>query len=70
MTQLALSPMRAGGGAIVNGASTACHSGGTDLTPPPIPLATVAAAVLRMIRDDTLAGRAIVPFRGGDTRMD
>ncbi len=116
-TQLALAPMRrAGGGAIVNVASTAglgsepCWSpedgaakaglgrftsalAAVDgvrvncivpdwvatervtaeeraVTPPPIPLATVADAVLTLIRDDTLAGRALVLLRGGVTRLD
>ena len=110
-TQLALVPMRrAGGGAIVNVASTAglgsepyqspeygaakaglirftSALGALDgvrvncivpdwvatervtaqeraTTPPPIPLATVAGAVIRLIRDDTLAGRALVLWRG------
>ena len=38
-------------------------------TPPPIPLATVTAAVLRLIRDDTLAGRAILLRRGDAPRQ-
>ena len=38
--------------------------------PPPIPLDTVADAVLTLIRDDTLAGRALVLLRGGATRID
>jgi NAD(P)-dependent dehydrogenase (short-subunit alcohol dehydrogenase family) len=33
-------------------------------TPPPIPLETVAGAVLHLIRDDTLSGRALVIWRG------
>lgn len=115
-TQLALAPMRrAGGGAIVNVASTAglgsepyqspeygaAKAGlirftsalaavdgvrvncivpdwvATErvtaqeraATPPPIPLATVAAAVLTLIRDDTLAGRALMLQRGEDPRL-
>ena len=39
-------------------------------TPPPIPLDTVADAVLTLIRDDTRAGRAAVLLRGGATRID
>lgn len=116
-TQIALGPMRrAGGGAIVNVASTAglgsepyqspeygaakaglirftSALGAVDgvrvncivpdwvatervtaeeraTTPPPIPLATVAAAVIRLIRDDTLAGRALVLWRGEEPRLD
>ncbi len=116
-TQLALEPMRrAGGGAIVNVASTAglgdepyqspeygaakaglirftSALGTVDgvrvncivpdwvatervtaqeraQTPPPIPLATVVAAVIRFIRDDTLAGRAMVLWRGEPPRLD
>jgi hypothetical protein len=38
-------------------------------TPPPIPLATVAAAVIRLIRDDSLAGRALVLWRGAEPRL-
>jgi NAD(P)-dependent dehydrogenase (short-subunit alcohol dehydrogenase family) len=38
-------------------------------TPPPIPLATATAAVIRLIRDDTLAGRALVLWRGEDPRL-
>jgi NAD(P)-dependent dehydrogenase (short-subunit alcohol dehydrogenase family) len=39
-------------------------------TPPaPIPLADVAAAVLDLIRDDTLAGRALVLWRGQAPRL-
>jgi NAD(P)-dependent dehydrogenase (short-subunit alcohol dehydrogenase family) len=37
--------------------------------PPPIPLGDVAAAVLRLIRDDTLAGRALVLWRGAPPRL-
>jgi NAD(P)-dependent dehydrogenase (short-subunit alcohol dehydrogenase family) len=116
-TQLALEPMRrAGGGAVVNVASTAglgseryqspeygaAKAGlirfttalaavdgvrvncivpdwvATErvtaeeraTTPPPIPLATVADAVITLIRDDTLAGRAMVLWRGQDPRLD
>jgi NAD(P)-dependent dehydrogenase (short-subunit alcohol dehydrogenase family) len=112
-TQLALAPMRrAGGGAVVNVASTAglgseryqspeygaakaglirftSALGAIDgvrvncivpdwvatervtaeeraTTPPPIPLATVAAAAIRLIRDDTLAGHALELWRGDD----
>jgi NAD(P)-dependent dehydrogenase (short-subunit alcohol dehydrogenase family) len=39
-------------------------------TPPPIPLATVARAVLTLIRDDTLAGRTMVLWRGEEPRLD
>jgi NAD(P)-dependent dehydrogenase (short-subunit alcohol dehydrogenase family) len=39
-------------------------------TPPPIPLGTVAAAVLTLIRDDTLAGRSLVLRRGEDPRLE
>jgi NAD(P)-dependent dehydrogenase (short-subunit alcohol dehydrogenase family) len=35
-------------------------------TPPPIPLATVAAGVIRLIRDDSLAGRALLLWRGAE----
>jgi NAD(P)-dependent dehydrogenase (short-subunit alcohol dehydrogenase family) len=110
-TQLALAPMRrAGGGAIVNVASTAglgsepyrspeygaAKAGLIRFTsalaavdgvrvncivpdwvatervteeerataPPPIPLETVADAVITLIRDDTLAGHAMVLWRG------
>jgi NAD(P)-dependent dehydrogenase (short-subunit alcohol dehydrogenase family) len=38
-------------------------------TPPPIPLAEVVAAVLGLIRDDTLAGRALVLWRGQAARL-
>jgi NAD(P)-dependent dehydrogenase (short-subunit alcohol dehydrogenase family) len=38
--------------------------------PPPIPLETVAGAVLTLIRDDALAGRAMVLMRGEDPRLD
>jgi NAD(P)-dependent dehydrogenase (short-subunit alcohol dehydrogenase family) len=116
-TQLALAPMRrAGGGAVINVASTAglgwdsyqspeygaAKAGlirfttalaavdgvrvncivpdwvATErvtakeraTTPPPIPLATVANAVITLIRDDTLAGRAMVLWRGEDPRLD
>ena len=116
-TQLALAPMqRAGGGAVVNVASTAglgsepygspeygaAKAGlirftsalaavdgvrvncivpdwvATErvtaeeraTTPPPIPLDTVADAVLTLIRDDTLAGRALVLLRGGASRIE
>ena len=115
-TQLALAPMRAaGGGAVVNVASTAglgdepyaspeygaAKAGlirftsalaalelvrvncivpdwvATErvtpaeraTTPPPIPLADVAAAVLELIRDDDLSGRAMVLWRGQATRL-
>jgi NAD(P)-dependent dehydrogenase (short-subunit alcohol dehydrogenase family) len=37
--------------------------------PPPIPLGDVAAAVLELIRDDTLAGRALVMWRGEAPRL-
>jgi NAD(P)-dependent dehydrogenase (short-subunit alcohol dehydrogenase family) len=37
--------------------------------PPPIPLDTVASAVLRLIRDDSLAGRALVLLRGEVPRL-
>ena len=43
---------------------------GRTATPPPIPLATVAAAVIRLIRDDTLAGRALVVWRGEQPSLD
>jgi NAD(P)-dependent dehydrogenase (short-subunit alcohol dehydrogenase family) len=116
-TQLALGPMRrAGGGAVINVASTAglgserfqspeygaAKAGlvrfttaltavdgvrvncivpdwvATErvtaeeraTTPPPIPLATVANAVITLIRDDTLAGRAMVLWSGEDPRLD
>ena len=116
-TQLALTQMRrAGGGAIVNVASTAglgseryqspeygaakaglirftSALGAIDgvrvncivpdwvatervtaeeraTTPPPIPLAAVGAAVIRLIRDDSLSGRALVLWRGADPRLD
>jgi NAD(P)-dependent dehydrogenase (short-subunit alcohol dehydrogenase family) len=39
-------------------------------TPPPIPLARVAAAVIRLIRDDSLAGRALVLWRDAEPRLD
>jgi len=38
-------------------------------TPPPVPLATVASAVIRLIRDDSLAGRALVLWRGEQPRL-
>jgi NAD(P)-dependent dehydrogenase (short-subunit alcohol dehydrogenase family) len=38
-------------------------------TPPPIPLADVAAAVLELIHDDTLTGRALVMRRGEPPRL-
>ncbi len=38
-------------------------------TPPPIPLATVVASVLRLIRDDSLAGRALVLWRDAEPRL-
>ena len=38
-------------------------------TPPPIPLATVAAGVIRLIRDDSLAGRALLLWRGAEPRL-
>ena len=37
--------------------------------PPPIPLATVAAGVIRLIRDDSLAGRALLLCRGAEPRL-
>jgi NAD(P)-dependent dehydrogenase (short-subunit alcohol dehydrogenase family) len=37
--------------------------------PPPVPMADVAAAVLRLIRDDELAGRALVLLRGEPPRL-
>jgi NAD(P)-dependent dehydrogenase (short-subunit alcohol dehydrogenase family) len=40
-----------------------------EATPPPIPLEDVAAAVLQLIRDDTLAGRALVLRRGEPPRL-
>jgi len=39
-------------------------------TPPPIPLATVVAAVIRLIRDDSLAGRALVLWRDAEPRLE
>jgi NAD(P)-dependent dehydrogenase (short-subunit alcohol dehydrogenase family) len=39
-------------------------------TPPPIPLATVVAGVIRLIRDDSLAGRALVLWRGAEPSLD
>jgi NAD(P)-dependent dehydrogenase (short-subunit alcohol dehydrogenase family) len=38
-------------------------------TPPPIPLATVAAGVIRLIRDDSLAGRVLLLCRGAEPRL-
>jgi NAD(P)-dependent dehydrogenase (short-subunit alcohol dehydrogenase family) len=38
-------------------------------TPAPIPLATVAAGVIRLIRDDALAGRALLLWRGAEPRL-
>jgi len=61
-TQLALAPMRrAGGGAIVTAEERAT-------IPPPIPLATITAEVIRLISDDSLTGRAVVIWRGEDPR--
>jgi NAD(P)-dependent dehydrogenase (short-subunit alcohol dehydrogenase family) len=37
--------------------------------PPPIPLATVAAGVIRLIRDESLAGRALLLWRGAEPRL-
>jgi NAD(P)-dependent dehydrogenase (short-subunit alcohol dehydrogenase family) len=37
--------------------------------PPPIPLETITAAVLRLITDDALAGRALVVWRGEPPRL-
>lgn len=37
--------------------------------PPPIPLATITAEVMRLVRDDSLAGRAIVIWRGEAPRL-
>ena len=115
-TQLALAPMRrAGGGAVVNVASTAglgsepyqspeygaakaglirfssalAEVDGVRVNcvvpdwvatervtaeerataPPPIPLAVVVDAVLTLIRDETLAGRAMVIWRGEEPRL-
>jgi NAD(P)-dependent dehydrogenase (short-subunit alcohol dehydrogenase family) len=39
-------------------------------TPRPIPLTTVASAVLTLVRDDTLAGRAMVLRRGEEPRLE
>jgi NAD(P)-dependent dehydrogenase (short-subunit alcohol dehydrogenase family) len=39
-------------------------------TPPPIPLATVAEGVIRLIRDDSLAGRALILWRGAEPQLD
>jgi len=116
-TQLALTPMRrAGGGAIINVASTAglgsepyqspeygaAKAGlirftsalraiegvrvncivpdwvATErvtmeeraTTPPPISLATLVAGVIRLIRDDSLAGRALVLWRGAEPSLN
>jgi NAD(P)-dependent dehydrogenase (short-subunit alcohol dehydrogenase family) len=116
-TQLALEPMRrAGGGAVVNVASTAglgsqryrspeygaakaglirftTALGAIDgvrvnclvpdwiatervtaaersTTPPPIPVATVAEAVITLIRDNTLAGRTMMLLRGEPPRLE
>jgi NAD(P)-dependent dehydrogenase (short-subunit alcohol dehydrogenase family) len=115
-TQLALAPMRrAGGGAIVNVASTAglgsepaqspeyaaAKAGLIRFTaalasvdgvrvncivpdwiatervtaeerasiPPPIPLATITAEVIRLLADDSLTGRAVVIWRGKAPRL-
>lgn len=115
-TQLALGPMRrAGGGAVVNVASTAglgsepgqspeyaaakaglirftaalASADGVRVNcvvpdwiatervtaeerasdPPPIPLATIAAEVIRLVSDDSLAGRAVVIWRGEAPRL-
>ena len=43
---------------------------GRASTPPPIPLATVTAAVIRLISDDTLAGRSLVLLRGEPPRLE
>jgi NAD(P)-dependent dehydrogenase (short-subunit alcohol dehydrogenase family) len=37
--------------------------------PPPIPLATISEQVLRLIEDDSLAGRAIEIWRGQPPRL-
>jgi NAD(P)-dependent dehydrogenase (short-subunit alcohol dehydrogenase family) len=115
-TQLALAPMRrAGGGVIVNVASTAglgsepgqspeyaaAKAGLIRFTaafapgpgirancivpdwiaterltaeerasiPPPIPLATIADEIIRLVADDSLAGRAVVIWRGEPPRL-
>jgi NAD(P)-dependent dehydrogenase (short-subunit alcohol dehydrogenase family) len=39
-------------------------------TPPPIPLSTVAESVIRLIEDDSLAGRALVLWRGAEPHLD
>jgi NAD(P)-dependent dehydrogenase (short-subunit alcohol dehydrogenase family) len=39
-------------------------------TPPPIPLTTVAEGVIRLIEDDSLAGRALVHWRGAGPQLD
>lgn len=38
--------------------------------PPAIPLATLVAGVIRLIRDDSLAGRALMLWRGAEPRLD
>ena len=37
--------------------------------PPPIPLATIAGEVVRLVADDSLAGRAVVIWRGEPPRL-
>lgn len=37
--------------------------------PPPIPLATIAAEVMRLVTDESLAGRVVVVWRGQDPRL-
>jgi NAD(P)-dependent dehydrogenase (short-subunit alcohol dehydrogenase family) len=37
--------------------------------PPPIPLETIAVEVIRLISDDSLAGRAVVIWRGEEPRL-
>jgi NAD(P)-dependent dehydrogenase (short-subunit alcohol dehydrogenase family) len=37
--------------------------------PPPIPLATIAAEVIRLVSDDSLAGRAVPIWRGETPRL-
>jgi len=39
-------------------------------TPPPIPLATMVAGVIRLIRDDSLAGRALGLRRGAEPSLE
>ena len=39
-------------------------------TPPPIPLATMVAGVIRLMRDDSLAGRALVLWRGAEPSLE